>query len=191
MCSSLILLWKYSRNSMFVRHPNPNAGIMRIHRTTVADGRCRVISVTLSLAAATLGRLYKSRPSRCTGVAISCDKTGTTICVITVLECGSAARLSGITPAQYEGSVKEPEMVIPSRKRNMAVPRLENGRVGTFRNATVASLLQLLNSCAKRISFHTPSGTLMAKVEPKTMGSRAGDVGIVSLVMVSAPLATA
>lgn len=176
---------------MFVKHPNPNAGMMRIHRTTVADGRYRAMSVNLSLVAATLGRLYTSRPSRCTGVAISWDRTGTTICVITVLECGSAARLSGMAPAQYEGSVKDPEIVMPSRRRNIAVPTLENARVGTFRSATVASLLQLLNSCAKRISFHTPRGTLMAKVDPKTMESRTGDVGIVSFVMVSAPLATA
>lgn len=72
----------------------------------------------------------------------------------------------------------------------MAVVVLENVRVGIGAECN-ASLLQVLNNCAKRISFHTPRGTLIVNVEAKTIGSRMGDVGIVSLVIVSAPLATA
>ena len=86
--------------------------------------------------------------------------------------------------------MNDPEMVIPSRNRKIAVAAPETVRGDDRRKESTAPLLQLLNNSAKRMSFHTPKGTLTAKVDAKTIGSRVGDARMVCFVMVSTPLAT-
>lgn len=55
---------------------------------TVAEGKSLQTTASLLFQGTAYGRLYKSRLSRCSGVATSWDKTGTTICVTMVLEYG-------------------------------------------------------------------------------------------------------
>ena len=158
---------------MFAKQPNPNAGKILIALTTVVESRDCLTLANLSDQATLTGRLHKSKPKRCNGVAPICVNIGTVSCVNTICACGLAAKLSGTEALSQGARPKDPAIVIASLIKNVPVADTGTLTFGTG-GVTAAFDAKVLEAgdpkiCAYFTSFQTPRGTLTRKVVPKTM----------------------
>lgn len=95
------------------------------HRIAVVGPRLFLI-LAIRSALVLCGLLYISRPSRCTGVANTCERTGVNICMAAILTAELENMESGIDEVNIGGRLIDPKIVIASRKRKVAPTILGN-----------------------------------------------------------------
>lgn len=80
--------------------------------------------------------LYRSRPSKCTGVATICESTGVNICSAAIFIAGLENIVSGTTDVNIGGKLTDPKIVMASRNRKVAPTTRGNLAAGAGEGGT-------------------------------------------------------